>query len=422
MALGMGANNVELTERSYEGLARELKLLGIDWVFAPVADVNSDTKNPVIGVRSFGTDASEVAKHVGAAVRGIQKSGVAACLKHFPGHGGTHVDSHLDRPVVRDKGLNELEEVELVPFREGLKNGAGSVMTGHLVLTEFGDEVCSLERKIITGLLREKVGFEEVIVTDCLEMDAVSETDKGGCGVPEACVRALAGGTDVAMICHRMDRQVGGIEAVWDAVRSERIKIDALKQSGKRVKQMKERFASLAAVTEAEWEQTWVETKRRHEILSSEAYSKTVKVLRPQAQVGREEKVTLYTPAIESLNRAVDDSEEVERNREGKVRNTAGGSYGALGSELKLEKHVVYSSGRDVSPGDIAESGRVVFVLRNADRADWQLKALKQVEKAVGRDRMVVVSSCNPFDGSGVDIQTFEFTREGLLQIVQREE
>lgn len=179
------------TERVYAGIGQRLADAGITLNLAPVADVNSDPRNPVIGVRSFGGSAEVVARQVAAAVRGIQRAGVAACVKHFPGHGATISDSHHQVAVV-DRSPAELEAVELVPFRAAIEAGSRAVMTGHLRVPALDTELATVSRPITTGLLRESLGFDGVIVTDALEMKAVS----GTIGMVAGFVRALLAGAD----------------------------------------------------------------------------------------------------------------------------------------------------------------------------------------------------------------------------------
>jgi beta-N-acetylhexosaminidase len=179
------------TEQVYAGIGRRLAEAGITLNLAPVADVNSDPRNPVIGVRSFSGSAQVAARQVAAAVRGIQRVGVAACVKHFPGHGATVTDSHHQVAVV-DRSSADLEAVELVPFRSAVAAGVRAVMTGHLRVPALDTELATVSRPISTGLLRESLGFDGVIVTDALEMKAVS----GTIGMVEGFVRALLAGAD----------------------------------------------------------------------------------------------------------------------------------------------------------------------------------------------------------------------------------
>jgi beta-N-acetylhexosaminidase len=186
LALGV-VDDTDLTERVAASIAAELARVGITMNLAPVADVNSNPQNPVIGVRSFGSDPLLVARHVRAFVAGTQTAGVAACAKHFPGHGDTAVDSHLDLPTVE----GDLEEA-LLPFRAAIEVGVESVMTGHLLVPELDESPATISERIVTGLLRNELGFDGLVLSDALEMRAVADR----VGIEEAAVRALAAGAD----------------------------------------------------------------------------------------------------------------------------------------------------------------------------------------------------------------------------------
>jgi beta-N-acetylhexosaminidase len=192
MALG-AADDASLTERVAAATARGLSAVGVNVDFAPVADVNSNPANPVIADRSFGSGPARVAGHVVAFVRGLQQGGVAATVKHFPGHGDTSVDSHLALPVL-EADTARLEALELRPFRAALHAGTDAVMTAHILLPALDPErPATLSRRIVTGLLREKLGFEGVVFTDALNMRAVAERY----GPAEAALAAVQAGCDM---------------------------------------------------------------------------------------------------------------------------------------------------------------------------------------------------------------------------------
>ena len=172
--LALGAvDDLALTEQIARALADELSAVGITLNLAPVADVNTNPLNPVIGVRSFGADPALVSRHVAVFVTGLQAGGVAACAKHFPGHGATDVDSHLDLPVVRAT-REELLAGELLPFRAAVAAGARAIMSAHLVVPSIDEVPATLSHAQLTGLLRDELGFTRAIVTDALEMKAVA--------------------------------------------------------------------------------------------------------------------------------------------------------------------------------------------------------------------------------------------------------
>ena len=210
-ALGV-VDHVDLTQRIGGALGGLLRSVGIDLDLAPCADVNSDPANPVIGVRSFGADPHLAARHTAAFVSGLQAAGVAACAKHFPGHGAVTVDSHLALPTV-DAPLTVLRERELVPFRAALAAGVAAVMPGHLLVPALdADAPATVSRAIITDLLRGELGFDGVVVTDALDMGGIG----GPPEIPANVVRALAAGADLC--CLGPDNDEALVQACIDAV------------------------------------------------------------------------------------------------------------------------------------------------------------------------------------------------------------
>ena len=189
-------DDVELTRRVAAAVGAALVATGCTLTFAPDVDVNANPDNPVIGVRSFGADAELVARHTAAWVDGLQQTGVAASAKHFPGHGDTATDSHLELPVV-DLPVETLRARELVPFRAAIAAGSRTIMTSHILLPQLDAEhPATFSTRILQGLLRGELGFDGVIVTDALDMAGAS----GVHGIPEAAVRALAAGCDLLCI------------------------------------------------------------------------------------------------------------------------------------------------------------------------------------------------------------------------------
>lgn len=194
-ALG-AVDDTGLTESVARDLGRQLHAAGVSLDYAPSADVNSNPDNPVIGVRSFGVDPALVSRHVGAWITGLQSAGVAACAKHFPGHGDVAVDSHHGLPSY-DATLADIEAQALPPFRAAIEAGVRVVMTGHLLVPAYDADVpATLSRRILEDLLRKELGFDGVIVTDAIEMGAVTERY----GIDGATVRAVAAGADAVCV------------------------------------------------------------------------------------------------------------------------------------------------------------------------------------------------------------------------------
>ncbi|MCK2221153.1 beta-N-acetylhexosaminidase [Actinomadura sp. ATCC 31491] len=219
---------------------QELRALGVNLDFAPVADVNIDSRNPVIGQRAYGKDPQRVAKMVGAAVKGFADAGVAATAKHFPGHGDTRVDSHTGLPVIKHTKA-EWERVDAPPFKAAIAAGADAVMSAHIVFPKLdpSGDPATLSKPILTGLLRQKLGFDGVISTDALNMAGVRQ--KYGDG--EIAVRAVLAGADLLLMPNDLPK---AYQAVVSAVRSGRISEQRLDQSVTRLLKLKQAKGFLA--------------------------------------------------------------------------------------------------------------------------------------------------------------------------------
>ena len=210
--------------------ALEARAAGIHWIFAPDADVNSNPANPIINTRSFGEDPHRVASFVSSFVRGVEENGALATAKHFPGHGDTNIDSHLDLPRT-NANLARLNQTELVPFRAAIEAGVSSVMTGHLsvpALEPNANIPATLSHGILTGLLRKKMRFDGLIVTDALDMAGVAARFSPG----KVAVRAILAGADVLLIPPSPD---AALAALYEAVESGHLPIARVDASVKRI-------------------------------------------------------------------------------------------------------------------------------------------------------------------------------------------
>ncbi|KAF7309619.1 Glycoside hydrolase family 3 protein [Mycena indigotica] len=421
MALA-AAGSPELARQVAFLTGKELKLVGINWVYSPVADVNNNPRNPVIGVRSYGDDPSKVSNYVSAVAQGLTDAGVAPCAKHFPGHGDTAVDSHLALPVI-NKSRAEIDGIELPPFKALISQDVASVMTGHMAFPKLtsSDSPCSLSRAVTTDLLRTEMGFRGLIVTDCLEMDAISDQVQGGCGVEEGAVRALVAGADIVMICHTIGWQTGAILKAYEAIQSGRVTLDE-----SRINTLKDNFIggwdSLPSATnDAAFADQWRALKSESAALSKKAYSLSTALLNASnyAPLASGKPVILYTPLIESLNKAVDEETDgVLLTKEGKLRNTAGPSFMSFASSIAKRApctHMVYEPQASLSVPD--DCVAVVFSLRNADRWQWQLDSLGRLSQSTKKP-IVVVGSCAPYEAGNVKhypyVACFEYTSPAL--------
>lgn len=195
-------------EQIAEALGTELRAMGFNLNFAPVADVDSNPDNPVIGDRSFGPDPARVSRQVAAFVRGLQRVGVLGCAKHFPGHGDTRVDSHLDLPYI-ERDVASLRAVELPPFAAAVRAGIASIMTAHVVFSALNsDWPATLAPRLLLDLIRRDLRFDGLIFTDDLEMKAVADRYP----LPEQVRRTYKGSVDVRLACHRPELQLALFE------------------------------------------------------------------------------------------------------------------------------------------------------------------------------------------------------------------
>jgi len=221
--------------------AAELGRIGVNLNLAPVLDVNSARDNPAIGNRSFSVTARETASFAVAAIRAYMEAGLMCCGKHFPGHGDTVVDSHLDLPV-EDRGLVELEERELVPFRAAVNAGVPAIMTTHILFPRIEPErlPATMSPEIIKGLLRKKLGFEGLVLSDGMEMNAI----KNHYGVSAGCVLALVAGVDMVFVCHESPDVEASLRDVNAAFEEGRFELSEFDASVERILGCKERYAN----------------------------------------------------------------------------------------------------------------------------------------------------------------------------------
>lgn len=238
VTLGRSGNDA-LAERFARALAAELSAVGINFDFAPVLDINTNTANPVIGDRALGERGDDVARLGTAIIRTLQREGIAACGKHFPGHGDTTVDSHHALPVVEHE-RRRLEAIEWVPFKRAIADGVAAIMTAHVLVPALDEEhPATLSRAVVQSTLKDALGFAGVVVSDDLGMKAVSERADQA----TLAVEAIEAGCDVALLCNStVDEQVAAIEALIRAGESGRLSQKRLDDAFSRQRAMKERY------------------------------------------------------------------------------------------------------------------------------------------------------------------------------------
>lgn len=242
-AMALAAAGGDAPYRAARLTAAQLRAAGVNFDLAPVLDVNSNPLNPVIGVRSFGDLPEKAAERAMGFMRGLLDGGVMACGKHFPGHGDTDTDSHIGLPRV-DKSREQLEECELLPFRRAIEAGIPAIMSSHVLFPALEPEKlpATMSRRILTGLLREELGFGGVIISDCMEMDAVAKFY----GTVNGAAAALKAGADIVCISHTAALARETAERLWqryEAAEGEERR--ELERSGERIAEAKRRFTAV---------------------------------------------------------------------------------------------------------------------------------------------------------------------------------
>ncbi len=312
MAVG-ATGDTALAGRVAQASADELLAMGVNMALAPVVDVNTNPLNPVIGVRSFGSDVGDVERMGQETVKGLQGQGVSAVAKHFPGHGDTAIDSHLDLPVVTHS-RERLESTELKPFQAAMQAGVDGVMTAHLYLPAIEPQPnrpATLSHAVLTGLLREQLGFQGLILTDALDMEAIKRDRSAA----EAAVEAFEAGADMLLVAgitaEDRARLGEGPPALLAAVQSGRVTEERLDQSVLRVLEAKLKRGIVAGVVSAPATPSEsVLNSPEHRALALEAARKAVTLQRDDAHVlplKSSQRVLVVVPDAPTRSLAEDD-------------------------------------------------------------------------------------------------------------------
>lgn len=347
-------------------VGQELAAMGFSINLAPCLDVNSNPLNPVIGVRSFGEDPQKVAELGCAAIRGLQES-VMATAKHFPGHGDTAVDSHLGLPVI-PHSRERLVQVELVPFQRAIREGVAAVLAAHVAfpaIEPVPGRPSSLSYPVLTGLLRAELGFDGLIMTDCLEMQAITNHFSVG----EAAVLAVEAGNDLVLVSHTRERQEEAFWAVVEAVKSGRISESRLDQSLERISRAKSAYVK--------WPFPACDVgSAPHRQLMEEAYGKSLTVVRDGALI------PLPSRAVTVIEtRAQPSSLAEERRWEGA---TLSGALADLGAEVRpwfISPEVTDEEYKKVTE-QLRPCDLVVMVTQDAHRIPRQAELARRVAAA----------------------------------------
>lgn len=374
-AMALGAiGSPQAAYDSYKATGEYLRYYGIQFDYAPVADINSNPDNPVVGVRSFGDDPAKVSELVDASLRGLKDSKVVTSVKHFPGHGDTAIDSHHGTALI-EKDIAILEKCELVPFKNC--HEAESIMMAHVIIPALGDDLpCSISPSAIK-YLKETLNYNGLVITDCLTMNAVSESF----GVANSAVRCLQVGADCPMVCHHYDLQVESIEKIEEEVSKGNISQAQLESSLKKVNALKEKYLS--------WEDALADRNpdslvnfAKHEQLIRSLYAKSTTVVRkdPSLPFKKGETVAYIIPSKPKGNAV---SGAVNNNIRYATQYIPPSFERALSLRGIQVVQCGYGPDDDVASHDetIAKADRILVVSRNAHLQTFQKDVVQHIAK-----------------------------------------
>lgn len=393
MALG-AARSEETAQKVGKAIGEELNALGINMNFGPVLDVNNNPDNPVIGVRSFGENPELVGKLGNAYIKGLHETGTAATAKHFPGHGDTAVDSHIGLSEV-PHDIDRLKKVELYPFQQAMDAGIDAIMTAHVTFPKIdntkaiskkdGTEIAvpaTLSHKVLTGLMREDMDFKGVIVTDAMNMGAISEHF----GPVDAAIRAVKAGADILLMPVGIEAVANGI---YDAVNSGDISEDRLEQSVERVLTLKLNRSIVKAEAEKSLEEKAANALQvvgspEHKAVEKEAAEKAITLVKNDAvlplKVSPEDKVVVVGGSGFSINLL---AAEVQKHHPGAVYvNTSGPLTAAHLEQVQGAKYII------VGTYTSSVSGR-------AQNASQMVMTRQLIETGIP---VIAVGARNPYD------------------------
>ncbi|KAL1643073.1 hypothetical protein SLS58_005042 [Diplodia intermedia] len=367
--------------------ARALRAFGINMNYGPVCDVNNNPENPVIGVRSFSDDPYAVARLASANLSGLRAEGVIPCVKHFPGHGDTAVDSHYGLPLIQ-KSWDDMETCELVPFRRAITENVPAVMTAHIVLG--ASKLPATLDPAVLRTLRNDLNFSGVIVSDCLEMNAI-RTECGG--TVQGSVTALKAGCDAVMICHTIDLQIGALHAVFDAAKKDPDFVRQLEQSYARVGSFNEE-----RYTRSQTALDLPTINKQNSELASKVYASSTTAVRMESDVlplTKSQRLVFISPGEKPVASGVVEYGQVESR----------GPYTPPGFVDILKTHNpgiknyrFYEDGSNLD--EVLKAAKaadaVVLATRNARLAPYQTDMALKLADAV--KKLVVVATCDPYD------------------------
>lgn len=380
MALGH-ANDLELTYKVHEVMGLELKDIGIHIDFAPCIDVNNNPANPIIGVRSFGSDPNLVAEHGAAALRGLQAGGVAACVKHFPGHGNTALDSHLSLPSISST-IDELRKTELPPFEAAIKAGVETIMTAHIIFPELDPELpATLSKPILTGILRKELGFNGIIVTDSLSMKAIADR----WGFAEATVLSIEAGADLVLALGPVKNQLEALEGLIKAVEEGRITEARLDESLTKLEALRQKYNNMPC------KPSW--NIAEHRQIMQKAASNGIQIIKNERNLlpisaGSSTKIAVVSPDLLPQSPLGELSET-------KSLATEIAKFGILTEDIRFNQSIGWPAIPEIARRAAANDYVILALYARAGLTDSQIELAQEIYSRT--DKVILLALANPF-------------------------
>lgn len=412
MALS-AAGNEEDAYNMGKYVGRELSALGVNMNLAPVLDVNNNPDNPVIGVRSYGEDPERVAQMGSAYIKGLQENGVIATGKHFPGHGDTSVDSHLDLSSVNHSKAR-LEKVELYPFKKAVENGIDAIMSAHVIFPAYEDKKLpsTLSYKVLTGLLREELGFKGLIVTDCMEMKAIADYF----GTEKAAVMAVKAGADLITISHSKEKQTAALENLVSAVERGEISEERINESVEKIINYKNKININNFIASSFNDAKKVVGNKVHEDFAQKISENSITVVKGKEYLPlKADDNILFVSTNAAVLTGVDDCIEdrnISKLMKKRYPEITAETINIKTSDAEIEKIVK----------EAEDKSKVVICTYNANLNKGQLKL---VEKVYGVNKnIIVIAMRNPYDFNSLKyvpcfVSTYEYTPNSINSVVK---
>lgn len=414
--MGLAASgDLDLTRRIYAALAREMLAYGLNWNLAPVLDINH-AENPGIGARSFGETPETVCRFGKAAIEGMQSEGIMTCAKHFPGKGHAKVDSHLKLPII-PYSRDRLMKFELLPFIEAIKTGVDAIMTSHVFFPcmtsdeeESNNLPATMSYSVMTRLLRDELRFEGLLITDDLEMGAITETF----GVDHAAKGAFAAGADILLICHSLERQKAAAEEILKEVCTSKLMSDRLKQSIDRIQHAHDKITGLENKA-----YKMDKLLNDHKSLVEEACRRSVIVHRTEEMslpLDPSTSILFICPRVSTL---VQVEEEHRENGFANILKAFFPSCECLDYDPKAAEQTILDS--FFAQINLDDYARCVIFSYNAHLLDGQQSALREISNRFKNS--VLVALRNPYDISVIDtptaIASYGFRTPNIIAVLE---